>query len=1445
MPPKRRGFVDSDDEDEPQPSKRANRTTPIKAAQKRPDTATPRKKDVGSVFTADHLMDGPERGNEFDDDDEGRIDYAALDDEELMKIQIPPAFDPDCNADAKKGRLVIQRIDVENFKSYRDKTTIGPFHTNYTSIIGPNGSGKSNVIDALLFVFGFKASRIRTKNVGVLIHNSAGHDNLTFCSVEIFFTKVIDKENGFDEAPNSRFSICRTAYKSNKSEYEITENGRTMKNVKLSVVAEKLKSVGIDLKHNRFLILQGEVEQIAMMPPKGDDKKKTEGMLEYLEDIIGTSRYKEPLQLLETKIAAVDEQLTNQSRMLSNATKEKDLLEGPVNEMMEIMKLENRISYHKNQLEQMTRLKLKNKITKLKETDLVEAQKSEDLAKEELKALNELMQEKNSKTAQLTKENKKLQTKCDRVTDELQQQRQRAGKRLNDIKNKKAEVKKAQAELATLKKKYAELESAPETARDKVQRQREIIEEAEKDEADCQRRLEENQDDYLERTAKDRKEKTTLEEELGVAEQKVTELDGKTGRYRVELQGLTDGVERSKQQYEQTKAKKEEQEALVKRKTEELEEVQQQLPNAEAKLTEKRKRQQELKAEEDVVNREFNKLRNQRYEEQQRFQRGATGSKMMQRLMALKANGTLPGVIARLGDLGGIDQEYDIAVSTASGAWDNVVVEDVPTSTKVFQICREEKLGVVHCICLDKIQHLTQRMEQQRQYPENMPRLFDLIKINDQRMRVAFYHAVQETLVATDSNQAARTSRFNGQRYRVVTKDGALFETSGVLSGGGKPKQGALGKDAKVDSTGESEKTLRTLQKNLDDKQKQLDELRGELQELDTDIPGLSARYKDLKSKASTLEIDISNAEPLLNNYTKSLKDAEARMKQIENEVDATKVEELERKMAKAKKEHADAVEIADKCRAKVKAVDARINAVRADLLTRWEDDRNEAQKKRTDAEATIAKENAALNRVDTNIKKNLTRQKETEADIAQREGEIEVLEKEKDQGGDDEEELNQQKKEFEDRMKEIAEELKELNAKNDEQNRREVELGTRIKDLSGEVQVIKAEIAQAQKQIKQTEENRAKLPTHDITGLGIDQSKMDIDGDDLVKKRKFLIDIDDDDRALRQNLDLDIPMEEGEDEAAYRQRCADIERQVDDRQLRLQNECEDKRRRLEEEISADEKARRAQREQECQHPLMTGHMPEYSDEEVAAFKEADIDFKIKAYEQQNMQGKVQLNLGIVEDYKRKLQRYTAEVHKVEQIRSVVVKFKSKYQELNTCRLTEFTRSFQRIKEYVEQMYQMLTIGGNAQLQIKDTIRPFEHGIQYLVRPPKKTWKKIQNLSGGEKTLSSLALVFALHKFRPTPLYFMDEIDAALDFRNVSIIGHYVKERTKNAQFIIISLRNNMFELSDRLVGIYKVDDKTRHIVVEPSGVYEKASIKQKVVQRVAGKESAPTVRNN
>ncbi|GJN14825.1 hypothetical protein PR202_gb01690 [Eleusine coracana subsp. coracana] len=158
---------------------------------------------------------------------------------------------------------------------------------------------------------------------------------------------------------------------------------------------------------------------------------------------------------------------------------------------------------------------------------------------------------------------------------------------------------------------------------------------------------------------------------------------------------------------------------------------------------------------------------------------------------------------------------------------------------------------------------------------------------------------------------------------------------------------------------------------------------------------------------------------------------------------------------------------------------------------------------------------------------------------------------------------------------------------------------------------------------------------------------------------------------------------------------------------------------------------------------------------------------------------------------------------------------------LNVCivcyfRLDEFMTGFNIISLKLKEMYQMITLGGDAELELVDSLDPFSEGVVFSVRPPKKSWKNIANLSGGEKTLSSLALVFALHHYKPTPLYVMDEIDAALDFKNVSIVGHYVKDRTKDAQFIIISLRNNMFELADRLVGIYKTDNCTKSITINP-----------------------------
>ncbi|CAE7901374.1 SMC4, partial [Symbiodinium sp. KB8] len=193
-------------------------------------------------------------------------------------------------------------------------------------------------------------------------------------------------------------------------------------------------------------------------------------------------------------------------------------------------------------------------------------------------------------------------------------------------------------------------------------------------------------------------------------------------------------------------------------------------------------------------------------------------------------------------------------------------------------------------------------------------------------------------------------------------------------------------------------------------------------------------------------------------------------------------------------------------------------------------------------------------------------------------------------------------------------------------------------------------------------------------------------------------------------------------------------------------------------------------------------------------------------------------NLGAIEDFRRADGEHRARLGDYEQVHNAREDARRTLERLRQQRMKEFMEGFSVISMKLKEMYQMITLGGDAELELVDTLDPFNEGIHFSVRPPKKSWKQITNLSGGEKTLASLSLVFALHHYRPTPLYFMDEIDAALDFRNVSIIANYIKERTKNAQFIVISLRNHMFELADLLVGIYKTLDVSKSIAINPSG---------------------------
>jgi structural maintenance of chromosome 4 len=172
---------------------------------------------------------------------------------------------------------------------------------------------------------------------------------------------------------------------------------------------------------------------------------------------------------------------------------------------------------------------------------------------------------------------------------------------------------------------------------------------------------------------------------------------------------------------------------------------------------------------------------------------------------------------------------------------------------------------------------------------------------------------------------------------------------------------------------------------------------------------------------------------------------------------------------------------------------------------------------------------------------------------------------------------------------------------------------------------------------------------------------------------------------------------------------------------------------------------------------------------------------------------------------------------RLKEVEKLYGEMKDEHNKLKRRRHDEFMNGFNIISQKLKEMYRLITNGGDAELEALDALDPFSEGIQFHVRPLKKSWKQMSKLSGGEKTISSLSLIFALHHYKPSPLYCMDEIDAALDYKNVAIVGDYIKKRARNSQFLIISLRNNMFELAEKLVGIYKTFDITKTVTINPN----------------------------
>jgi chromosome segregation protein len=131
-----------------------------------------------------------------------------------------------------------------------------------------------------------------------------------------------------------------------------------------------------------------------------------------------------------------------------------------------------------------------------------------------------------------------------------------------------------------------------------------------------------------------------------------------------------------------------------------------------------------------------------------------------------------------------------------------------------------------------------------------------------------------------------------------------------------------------------------------------------------------------------------------------------------------------------------------------------------------------------------------------------------------------------------------------------------------------------------------------------------------------------------------------------------------------------------------------------------------------------------------------------------------------------------------------------------------FMKAYHEINREFSRIFQQLSPGGSSKMILDRPDKPFEGGVSIEARPRGKKISSLEILSGGEKTLVALAFIFAVQEFYPAPFYVLDEIDAALDGPNVHRVSTVIKEFARQAQFMVISHREENIVNADRIYGV-------------------------------------------
>lgn len=1291
-----------------------------------------------------------------------------------------------------KSRILY--LELDDFKSYRGHVKVGPFK-DFTCIVGPNGAGKSNLLDALSVVVSPSASTIR----GVLLKDFINREsNAQHCAVTLVMgteqlaASHLSSFSGADQEESGAGLPCKVILTRRIDEANVSSFEVDGKRVSKEQYAQTLSQYNIGTRIQNFIVFQHEVEDLRQKNPKE--------LTEMIEDVSESALLKPEYEKRKKELDNANENLTkassakrsaaiesNQMRLIAKdvehfyAIEQQHKTEKVQLALAELFYVESTLNQQKNEL-----LRFHGTLDQLQLGIPTEAQirsmKQEYINQhktyvDELKKSRTLTENYRSKLCSL----ERLKASVEYLNHQQEIEKGQLAGVMKSVSSHNAEVKRLQSQKSRYELLLKELDSEKEKDTEKLMASMSHL--TKKDYEEYQRL----KDEVESLTVTQRDQQETLKRQLEMVNRALDQWKAEQESAELRRKEHSDSMARLQQQ--RTEIKKRKEELLHTAKTLEGEII---AANKAEGLTKKRYSEREAN---------LFKIQEQLRDLRQAKEVDRHHHRMMEVIETLKSIFHIRG---RLVDLCHIpDDSYRVGVTVALGKnLEALVVDTTETAIACIQYLKEHRLPSMIFLPLNGVAG-TEVSDRLRTFGGSCKPVVDVLSYHPELENVIRY-ALGESLVC-DTVQEARRIAFgniDGKRYKVITRDGTVLMKNGAIQGG----LASIEARAKRWDDKKYEELRATRDHLL---QEAMREGEAELAKIHLSIRDLTSRLEFCHERQKVIDEELDKNNQSHHHLAQDEKNV------VEENKVKSKVEAYQRQ----KSEIMCSIEALHK---EIKTIEEKTFAslqTRVKISELIELERSETQlaeeraQRRQQMVIVIHKLHSAIeleekrcggNQASVELKASFdhrtTEIKSIEDQIHRLEGQCETL---RESSGAIKKGLSTKR----DALDKLQDKIRQASTSSETELHR---LALARKGGAGLEAVCENLRQRRLNVIQRCQMEGIELPLRPVNSSS-PASK-------VGAKRPRTEDEKNPSSSSVRNSEKSLESKTG---AGHKDSARLVTMLTESEPFSLREETT---------LSETSTASSSPSSSSSFSPSHSGEGDENRDgamvvvdfsllsaalrqtassrEGVDSFrKEAIRSIEKLAVEMEHLapQIKAASRLSLAEG------RIEECGSQVELAREQVRKAHASFHDVRVRRTRQFKEIFEKLALQVDRIYKELTFGtrqhgtpGSAYLSLEDAEEPYLGGTAYHVTPPLKRFMPMELLSGGERTMAALALLFSIHAVSPVPFFILDEVDAALDSANVDKLSRFLRKRSEECQFVVVSHKDLLYGCADVLVGVTK-----------------------------------------